>query len=147
MAPEISLRILGRSANYTRPNDVQWIITMNDTRTSPDLVSRSLPIQLSYEGKPEDRVFNGPDPITYARAHRPEILGELAGMVLHWVQRGRPSGRRPHRLHQWAAIIGGILASAGLPEFLADAAETAVTFDSMQDELAALAEAAIRAGL
>ena len=41
--------------NIDRPNDMLWAITMNNTKTSPDLVSRGLPIRLQYEGRPEDR--------------------------------------------------------------------------------------------
>jgi hypothetical protein len=143
MAPQVTLRILGKSENFTRPNDVLWALTMNDTRISPDLVSRGLPIQLAYEGKPEDRTFEGPDPISYAREHRQHILGELAGIVIRWNQLGRPLGQCSHRLHQWAARIGGMLELAGLPEFLANAGTAAASFNMELDELAALAEAVI----
>lgn len=145
MAPEVSLRILGKSENYTRPNDLLWALTMNDTRTSPDLVSRGAPVRLAYEGNPADRVFVGPDPIAYARDHRLEILGELAGMVVRWNQAGRPPGHHSHRCHEWASVIGGILDRAGLPEFLANVDEAAATFNTVLDELAALAEAAVAA--
>ena len=80
MSPTISLRILGRSQNFTRPNDVLWALTMNSTRTSTDIVSRGLPIRFEFEGDPAKRHFDRRDPIVYARAHRVEILGELAGM-------------------------------------------------------------------
>jgi len=143
MAPQISLRILGKSENLTRPNDILWALTMNDTRTSPDLVSRALPIQLAYEGRPEDRDFGGFDPIVYVRAHRQQILGELAGMIVYWQQQGRPPGHRSHRLPEWAAVIGGIVETAGLPEFLANAETAAASFDPALDELVALAEAVI----
>jgi hypothetical protein len=146
MAPEVSLRILGKSENYNRPNDLLWALTMNLTRVCPDLVTRGAPIRLEYEGKPEDRTFDGPDPIAYAREHRLDILGELAGMVVRWDQAGRPPGGQTHRLHDWAALLGGILETAGLPEFLANADEAAATFNTVLDELAALAEAVIEAG-
>lgn len=145
MAPEISLRILAKSANFNRPNDFVWSLTMNQTRASPDLVSRCVPTQLAYEGKPEDRVFKGPEPLTYALEHRPEILGELAGLVVRWNQKGRPLSQRAHRCHVWAGIVGGILETAGLPEVLANVYETAVAFNTALDELAALAEAVVRA--
>ena len=146
MAPAISLRILGRSHNFTRPNDVIWALTMNNTRTSPDLVSRGIPIQMSYEGKTEERTFVVAKPVDYALAHRLEILGELAGMVVAWNQAGRLRGTRGHRLHEWAAIIGGILETAGLPEFLTNAATAAASFNVELEELAALAEAVIQGG-
>ncbi len=143
VAPEVSLRILGKSEMYTRPNDLLWVLTMNDTRVSPDIVSRGVPIQLAYEGRPEDRTFNGPAPLDYAKNHRLEILGEIAGMVLKWNQTGRPTGDRSHRCAVWAEIVGGILNTVGLPEFLANAGDAAAAFNSQLDELAALAEAVV----
>ena len=146
MAPAVSLRILGLSATCTRPNDLIWLVTMNDTRASADMVSRGVPIQLFYELPPEDRVFIGPNPIEYALGHRLEILAELAGMVVRWNQQGRPDGTRPHRCQYWAKIIGGILQVAGLPEFLNNAQVATTTFNSATDDLAALAEFIIANG-
>jgi hypothetical protein len=146
MAPQIALRILGQSANYTRPNDVMWVMTMNDTKASPDLVSRGCPIRLSYEGDPGKRQFGVADPIAFALEHRAEVLGELAGMVVCWNQKGRPPGPRGHRCEVWARTVGGILDAAGLPEFLTNLDEAAASFNTVLDELAALAEAAVAAG-
>lgn len=143
MAPQVSLRILGQSANLTRPNDLLWVLTMNDTKTSPDLVSRGLPIRLYFEGRPEERVFQDHDPIAYATEHRSAILGELAGMVVRWNQAGRPRFAHHHRCTHWASVIGGILQANGLPEFLSNLSEAAGEFSTALDELAAMAEAAI----
>ena len=115
---------------------------MNDTRTSPDLVSRGLPSRFYYEGDPGDRDFEGRDPIAYAKEHRNDILGELAGMVIHWNQVGRPSGGRRHRCARWAQVIGGILEANHLAGFLTNLEEAAGQFNTVLDELAALAEAA-----
>ena len=142
MAPHISLRILGQSTNMTRPNDLLWIVTMNDTKTSPDLVSRGLPIRLFFEGNPGERQF-GQDPLVFAATHRSELLGELAGMVVRWVQAGRPRFGHRHRCAEWAAVIGGILQVNGLPEFLANMNEAAGDFNAELEGLAALAEAAM----
>ena len=141
MAPHISLRILGQSTNMTRPNDLLWIVTMNDTKTSPDLVSRGLPIRLFFEGNPGERQF-GQDPLVFAHAHRSELLGELSGMIVRWVQAGRPRFGHRHRCAEWAAVIGGILQVNGLPEFLANMNEAAGDFNAELEGLAALAEAA-----
>lgn len=141
VAPMVSIRILGQSVIYSRPNDVLWSLTMNDMRAAPDAVNRALPIRLEYEGVPRTRDFTGqPDPIAYAQQYRLEILGELAGMPILWNQLGRPRGRRQHRLGLWVSIIGGILEVAGLPEFLENADEAAAEFNVQLDELAALAE-------
>ena len=141
MAAQISLRILGKSANYTRPNDLLWFLTMNDTKTSPDLTSRGLPIRFRYDGDPRQRDFKGRDPIRYAREYRAEILGELMGMVVRWNQLGRPAGPQKHRCSYWAEVVGGILHTAGLPEFLTNLDEAAAAFNQALDQLAALAEA------
>jgi hypothetical protein len=126
----------------TRPNDLLWIVTMNDTKTSPDLVSRGLPIRLFFEGNPGERQF-GQDPLEFAHAHRAELLGELAGMVVRWVQAGRPRFGHRHRCAEWAAVIGGILQVNGLSEFLANMNEAAGDFNAELEGLAALAEAAM----
>jgi len=144
-APQISLRILGQSANATCPNDLLWFLTMNSTRASSDLIARSMPIRFFVEGESAQRTFQGRDPVEFARQHREEILGELAGMVVRWTQLGRPRGHQRHRLKHWAEIIGGILAANELPEFLANSHEAAGEFNSELDQLSALAEAAVLA--
>jgi hypothetical protein len=146
MSPEITLRILGQSENFRRPNDLVWMLTMNDTKASADLVSRGLPVRFAYEGNPSSRQFDGRDPLQYAREHRHEILGELVGMVLRWNQLGRPEAQVGHRCDRWARIIGGILEVNGLPDFLGNLDEAAGDFDTELDELAALAEAAVASG-
>lgn len=143
MAAEISLRILGKSENYNRPNDVLWYLTMNNTKASPDLISRGVPIRQYYEGNPKDRKFGHRDPVRYAREHRQEILGELAGMVTRWNQMGRPEGDQNHRLTEWAQTLGGIMSANGFPEFLSNLDSAAAEFNTALDALAALAEAAI----
>ena len=70
MAPHITLRILGKSINFTQPNDVLWFLTMNQTKVSPDLASRGMPIRLYYEGDPAQRVFAGPNPLEFAIKYR-----------------------------------------------------------------------------
>src|SRR5262249_56988483 len=42
-AAELSLRILGASGNYNRPNDLPWPITMNPARLSHHPVTRRHP--------------------------------------------------------------------------------------------------------
>jgi hypothetical protein len=146
-APEISLRILGQSQNYVRPNDLLWFLTMNDTKISPDLVSRCVPIRLFFEGDPKKRMIEGPeDVVGYARTHRLQILGELAGMVMRWRQQGGAPSSHKHRLPIWAKQIGGILGANNLPEFLANAESAANDFNTELDDLGALAEQCLKAG-
>jgi len=144
LASIIALRILGRSENFTRPNDILWCLTMNGTQATPDLVSRSFPVRLHFDGDPANRPLPAVDPIRYAHDQRNEIIAELASMVLYWKQQGCPEGTTGHRCTSWAKICGGIVASAGFPEVLTNLGEAATEFDAGQDELAALAEAVLR---
>ena len=64
-APEVSLRILGKSQNFVCPNDKIWMITMNDTKANTDLVARGLPIRFYYEGDPRKRQFHNGDPVQW----------------------------------------------------------------------------------
>ncbi len=145
-APIVVLRILGTSTNYERPNDLVWIITMNGTKLGPDLTERSCPIRLHYDGEANSRPITNLDPIGFVRRHRSELIGELAGMVMNWAGAGRQHGTQVHRLREWAQIIGGILDANRLFGFLGNLVEAKADFNSEFDQLAALAEDAIRQG-
>ena len=77
---------------------------------------------------------------TFARAY----LGELAGMVIRWNQSRRPESSRPHRLARWAKVVGGILEVCGYPEFLQNQDEAESEFNTILEQLAALAEATVQ---
>ncbi len=147
LSPVLSFRILGRSATLERPNTFLWMLTSNMTAGTPDLIRRCVPIRLFYEGDPKAREFTG-DPLGYATEHRLEILGELAGMVLRWLQQGRPPGQYKHRCKRWAATVGGILDANGLGEFfLANADEAEAAMDQGLVDLTTLAEHVVGKGL
>jgi hypothetical protein len=140
LSPVLSFRILGKSATIERPNTHLWFFTSNLTAGTPDFIRRCIPIRQFYEGDPKQREFQG-NPLAYATQHRLEILGELTGMVLRWVQQGRPPGTQRHRCDRWAATISGILAANGLGQFfLANAEEAEVAMDQGMVDLATLAE-------
>ena len=142
----ISLRILGKSQTFVCPNDKLWMITMNDTRANADLVSRGLPIRFHFDGDPSQRQFLHGSPVQYARDHRQEILAELAGMVIRWVEQGKPAGKIGHRFYDWARVVGGVLIANHLPEGLTNLAEAAAEFDAAADGMSALAEVAVKQG-
>jgi hypothetical protein len=139
LSPVLSFRILGRSANITRPNDYLWVITSNQTSGTEDLISRGLPIRLHYEGNPRERSFIT-NLLDYVTRYRLEILGELAGMVLRWKQAGMPRGTQKHRCVRWAEVIGGILAVAGVDQFLGNVEEAEAVMDEGLLALSGLAE-------
>jgi hypothetical protein len=138
-SPVLSLRVLGKSVNIVRPNIYLWVVTSNSTIGTSDIVTRSSPIRLHWDGNPREREFKE-DLMGYVTRHRLEILGELAGMVLRWKQAGMPLGTQKHRCGRWAQIIGGILHVAGLDEFLANTGEAEAAMDEGMQALSALAE-------
>ena len=140
LSPLLSFRVLGRSATIERPNTFIWVVTSNMTAGTPDFIRRCVPIRLFFEGDPKGRAFSG-NPLQYASQYRLEIIGELVGMILHWVQQGRPLGSHKHRCDRWAAKIGGIMDANGLGTFfLANMDEAEVAMDQGLVDLATLAE-------
>jgi hypothetical protein len=140
LSPVLSFRILGKSATIERPNTHLWFLTSNLTAGTPDFIRRCIPIRQFYDGDPKQREFQG-NPLAYAAQHRLEILGELTGMVLRWVQQGRTLGSHKHRCDRWAAKIGGIMDANGLGTFfLANMDEAEVAMDQGLEDLATLAE-------
>jgi hypothetical protein len=135
----ISGRILGTSDEVAVPNDFIFAITMNCASISPDLLSRSLPIQLRYEdGDPRHRDFGNEDPIQFAIENREGLIGELLGMVDYWIGLGRPLITSSHRCHKWASLVGGVLQACGFPEFLTNFDTAADEFDTQTEEIRSL---------
>jgi hypothetical protein len=155
LSPILSVRILGHSKNITRPNTYLWFVTSNQTSGSSDFISRGIPVRLRYEGDATARTFQG-DLTTYALQHGPDILGELAGMVLRWKEAGCPTieavwpAGRPlphHRCRDWVSLIGAILATNGFVEFLANAEEARAEMDEGMQALTALVEHVVAKGM
>jgi hypothetical protein len=139
LSPELRFRNLGSSTTIQRRNSYLWLITSNLTLGTEDLISRSIPVRLRYEGNPRDRQFEG-DPLELASRSRVRILGELAGMVLRWLQAGKPLASPRHRCRRWSQVIGGILSVAGLDQFLTNVEEAEAAIDEGLQALATLAE-------
>ena len=124
-APIVSFRLLGASSIIRCENSHIFCITANTPNVSRDLVTRSLPVYLHYEGNPDHRQFTMADPEGYAQQFRAELLGELIGMVERWKTAGMPLAKTHSRFNKlgWGNIIGGILMAAGEPDFLLNADE------------------------
>jgi hypothetical protein len=137
---ELSFRLLGHSASIRVENSHIFCITANSPDISRDLVTRSVAISLFHEGDPTRRTFSMPDPETYALTYRPELLGELMGMVDRWLSVGRPLAEIHSRFNKrgWANIVGGILAANGEPDFLSNAAEAAEGLDDIRRDFCEL---------
>lgn len=134
--PMLSFRLLGQSAEIRAENAHTVCITANTPDVSRDLVTRCVLVDLFHEGDPATRTFKLPDPEAYALEHRTELWGELAGMVERWRAAGAPECDARSRFNKkgWAKIVGGILAHAGRPGFLANAAGAAAELDPVRRE-------------
>jgi len=138
--PVLSFRLLGQSASIRAENSHLFCITANTPDVSRDLVTRSVVMNLYYEGDPERREFFIPDPEGYAHEHRLELLGELIGMVERWKSLGMPMAKANSRFNKrgWGNVVGGILEACGEPDFLGNAEEAAAQLDETRREFAEL---------
>ncbi|QEL20684.1 hypothetical protein [Limnoglobus roseus] len=138
----VSFRLLGQSLTIRAENSLIFCVTANAANVSRDLVTRSVVVNLHHEGDPAGRAFTIADPEDDLLRHRAEVLGELVGMVERWKAAGRPlaAARTRFERKQWGAIVGGILAADGRPDFLANAAEAAATLDATRQDFEALVD-------
>jgi len=117
----MSFRPLGRTEPYERENDVIFCITANGLRLSDDLRRRCVPVELEYQGNVHQVKYPIPDLENYIRNYHKEIVGELAGMVIKWIEQGKPipSDHAKHSVGpEWAQTIDGILRVNGHEGFL-----------------------------
>jgi hypothetical protein len=138
--PILSYRLLGYSKEIRAENSHIFCITANTPDVSPDLVTRSVVINLYHEGAPERRTFSIADPEGYAQQHRLELLGELVGMVERWKASGMPKATVNSRFNKrgWGGTVGGILDACGESDFLANAEEAAAQLDETRREFSEL---------
>lgn len=123
-------RYLGLSKEVCLPNYFLFMMSMNDASLSRDLITRSIPINLHYEGDPNKRDFDSDDVTWEARFFREEIVGKLFTMVENWKKEGKPRWKGKFRFPQWASIIGGILEVNGFDDFLKNSNEFSYKHDS-----------------
>jgi hypothetical protein len=138
--PILSFRLLGQSASIRTENSHIFCITANTPDVGPDLVTRSVVINLYHEGDPKRRDFAIADIEGYAQEHRLELLGELVGMVERWKASGMPMAKADSRFNKrgWGNIVGGILNACDEPDFLANAEEAAAVLDETRREFTEL---------
>lgn len=138
----LNFRLLGTSRPIQCENSIQFAITVNHAKSSPDLLSRSIVVNLQHDGDPRHRRFTLDDPITYAKTHRSDINAELLGMVERWKSAGCPMADVSTRFNRdgWGRIIGGILACSGLNGFLSNADAAADEIDDERSAMRALLE-------
>jgi hypothetical protein len=141
--PRTSFRLLGYSDEIRAENSFIFCITANGPDVSRDLITRSVVVNLVFEGDPARREFTIPDAEGYAREHRLEILGELVGMVERWRTAGSPVAEAASRFNKkgWSPIVGGVLAANGFEGFLSNAREAAESLDDVRRDFVYLVAA------
>lgn len=141
-AKQLAIRAFHVQRKVRRPNDLLWLITTNDATPSDDLLSRCIHVRLHYEGEPDSRQFAMSDGelLSYIRDNRAGILSELAGMVVRWLDAGRPSAPAPSRFGVFGQVIGSVLTFNGLAGFLSNTREEVRQHSTTHQQLVAIAE-------
>lgn len=116
-------RVLGASVTKTAPIRCVWAATANNSSLSEDLARRCAVIRLEpLVEEPEHRTgFRHGDLLEWAQANRAGLVWAALVLVRNWIERGRPkSGAIKGSFQKWCDVVGGILAAAGVPGFLAN---------------------------
>lgn len=110
-----------------------WVATANNPVVSTELARRSIRIRINAkEEHPHLRsAFRHADLVAWTVAHRGELLGAVYALVNAWLAKGRPSheGQRLGSFESWSDVLGGILATAGVPGFLGNLTDFYETVD------------------
>jgi len=123
-------RILGVSNMANFPNRVTWISLGNNVQVKGDITRRVYRIALRPRyANPQDRkaeTFRHPgqsglDLGSWTRKHRRDLMTAILTIVRAWFAQGSPSPKKGvsfGSFEVWERIVGGIVETAGLPDFL-----------------------------
>jgi hypothetical protein len=121
-------RILGRSETVTVSQRATWIATGNNIQLRGDLPRRCIWIRLdARESRPWQREnFKHPDLLGWVTKNRSRLVRALLTLARAWFAAGKPKAPDLPRLgsfEAWAETVGGMVAFAGIPDFLGNLAE------------------------
>lgn len=136
-------RILGQSRMVRVPNRALWIATANNPVLSREVTRRTVRVRLDADVEcPWLREgFRHADLRGGVRESRPELAAAVVTLARGWIADGSPpSVEHLGSFESWSAIIGGILASAGVPGFLVDRHEAIEQADPKEVEWRGLIE-------
>jgi hypothetical protein len=141
-AKQLAIRGFNIQRKVRRPNDLLWLVTTNNATPSDDMLSRCIHVRLHYEGDPDVRRFaiSEGELSNYVQENRANILAELAGMFVRWLDAGRPSAPAPCRFAMCGQIIGSVLTYNGLPGFLSNTREEVRQHSTTHQQLVAIVE-------
>jgi len=121
-------RVLGRSETVTVSQRATWIATGNNIQLRGDLPRRCIWIRLdARESRPWQREnFRHPNLLGWVTKNRSRLVHALLTLARAWFAAGRPKAPNLPRLGSfegWAETVGGMVAFAGIPDFLGNLAE------------------------
>jgi hypothetical protein len=134
-------RELGLSRLRQIPNGMTIIATGNNVQASSEISKRIVPITLQPQSEtPHTRTdYRHPQLQEYILSQRERILGALLGFVASWRDAGRPMGRVVlGGFERHGAVVGGIMAHAGYPEWCSNLSSWGGTSDDFGAELRTL---------
>lgn len=114
-------RLLGTNDLLHLPVRCSWLMTANNPTLSREISRRIVRTRLDARvDRPWERAdFRHTNLLAWARERRGEIVAAVLTLVRAWVAAGKPEGTVSLGSYErWAAVIGGILATAGIPAFL-----------------------------
>jgi hypothetical protein len=120
-------RVLGRSETVTVSQRATWIATGNNLQLRGDLPRRCYWIRLdARESRPWQREnFKHPDLLGWVARNRGRLVQALLTLARAWFAAGKPKAPDLPRLgsfEAWAETVGGMVAFAGIPDFLGNLA-------------------------
>jgi hypothetical protein len=133
-AVEMTGRILGQTDERTYAVRCFWMCNGNNVVVGGDLARRTFKSRVDpQDPMPWQREgFRHPDLLRWVQEARGRILAAVFTLARAWIQAGRPAPEKVPRVgsfEDWRDMIGGILESAGVPDFMGNASEVYLAAD------------------
>jgi DNA-binding transcriptional ArsR family regulator len=133
-AVEMTGRILGQTEERSYAVTTFWMANGNNVIIGGDLARRTFKTRIDpQDPMPWQRSgFRHPDLIQWVQQTRGRILASVFTLARAWIQAGRPAPVEVPRVgsfEAWRDMIGGILESAGVSDFMGNANEVYLAAD------------------
>jgi hypothetical protein len=136
----ISKRVLGMSAMATVYTGMPFVMTANNPALSQDMKNRIYLLDILKP--PDNKEYRHKLPEKEALEMGPDLIKALFVLYNHWdknCKRETFKERRIAGFAEWSAVIGGILASVGVTDFLDDTLKQIKEIDPKLEQAAAMA--------
>jgi hypothetical protein len=122
-APAWEDRILGRSETQSVPVRCAWVASGNNPALSLEMARRTVRCRLdAHTEEPWRRGgFRHADLRSWVKDQRGRLIAAALTLGQAWLDAGGPPGKTPLGMFEdWARVLGGVLAVAGVDGFLAN---------------------------